>query len=137
MQVRDKEEKLRNPAEKRRAECENNAATFCRQDFIQQSFRYCSRMTSFAALRHNKVMRKIENGDISRQKHCRLGRIKTLLLDNADGTLSKTSQCIAETYDMQCKKETETEPERHRERQRDRNREKKKKGALLLQSGHR
>jgi hypothetical protein len=138
MQVRDKEKKLRNPAEKRGAECENNAATFCRQDFIQQSFRHCSRMTSFAALRHNKVMRKIENGDTSRQKHCRLRRNKTLLLDNADETLSKTSQCIAESYDMLCKKETETGPERRRERQRDRNREKKKKkGALLLQSGHR
>jgi hypothetical protein len=87
-------------------------------------------------------MRKIENGDISRQKHCRLGRNKTLLLDNADESLSRTSQCIAESYDMQCKKETETEPERHRKRQRERNREKKmkkkkKKGALLLQSGHR
>jgi hypothetical protein len=80
-------------------------------------------------------MREIENDDTGRQKHCRLGRNKTLLLDNADETLSRIS---AESYDMQCKKETEKGPERHREKQRDRNREKKKKkGALLLQSGHR
>jgi hypothetical protein len=80
-------------------------------------------MTSFAALRHNKVMRKIENGYTSRQKHCRLGRNKTLLLDNADEALSRTSQCIAESYDMQCKKETEPETPRETKRQKQREEE--------------